>query len=59
MALQKLAKIAKNLDVDPTYFVNSILADMKAKNAKLQNIDTTENIITFTNGDVKNCKYFF
>lgn len=59
MALQKLAKIAKNLDVDLTYFVNSILADMKTKNAKLQNIDTEGNIITFTNGDTKNCKYFF
>lgn len=59
MALQKLAKIAKNLDINLTYFVNSILADMKAKNAKLQNIDTTKNIITFTNGDTKNCKYFF
>lgn len=59
MALQKLMKIAKNLNIDLTYFVNEVLADMKAKNAKLQNIDTEENIITFSNGDVKNCKYFF
>lgn len=59
MTLQKLAKIAKNLDADLTYFVNSILADMKTKNARLQNIDTSKNIITFTNGDTKNCKYFF
>lgn len=59
MALQKLAKIAKNLNIDFTYFVNEILQDMKTKNAKLKNIDTDENVITFSNGDVKNCKYFF
>lgn len=59
MALQKLMKIAKNLNIDLTYFVNEVLADMKAKNAKLQNIDTEENIVTFSNGDVKNYKYFF
>lgn len=59
MALQKLMKIAKNLNIDLTYFVNEILADMKTKNAKLKNIDTDENVITFSNGDVKNCKYFF
>ena len=59
MALQKLMKIAKNLNIDLTYFVNEVLADIKAKNAKLKNIDTEENIITFSNGDVKNYKYFF
>lgn len=59
MALQKLMKIAKNLNIDLTYFINEVLADMKAKNAKLKNIDTEENIITFSNGDVKNYKYFF
>lgn len=59
MALQKLMKIAKNLNIDLTYFVNEVLADMKAKNAKLKNIDTEGNIITFSNGDVKNYKYFF
>lgn len=59
MALQKLMKIAKNLNIDLTCFVNEVLADMKAKNAKLKNIDTEENIITFSNGDVKNYKYFF
>ena len=59
MVLQKLAKIAKNLNIDLTYFVNEVLADMKAKNAKLKNIDTEKNIITFSNGDVKNYKYLF
>ena len=59
MALQKLMKIAKNLNIDLTYFVNEVLADMKTKNAKLKNIDTDENVITFSNGDVKNYKYFF